>query len=432
MTKRAQIGWNVLLAVALAAGLAWTVRSAHRGWTTPGWSDASRQWVVCQYVRARINPYEIAQRLLRDTFGPATGPDRVRLKEHRIYSISSAQWTPETPGLLPGQPPPEATYPPSTMSMLVPMIGFLPERWLLPVYTTANLVWLALLLGQLARWFQAETRWPRGAAWGTAVALGLLWPPLQYVVKNGQAGIVSILCAWLAVRRCDRAPVAAGFLFLAALIKPSMALLFFIVPLVRGQWTPIWTAFFGGLVLTALPALWLGEWPWVLLAQWMDLCRYVLQGAFTVQEILNALGWENTGRGLAVVLGIWGSALAWCVRYRRARTEALFAFLALANLAWTYHERHDFALLVVLPLGFAAWTLDPQRRVRGAFGLALCAVLGASLADVFYVPDAPWAQAVRWAGRLAIPALWALTALEVRASHAGSAAPSAVDVRRPL
>ena len=175
MTKRAQIGWNVLLAVALAAGLAWTVRSAHRGWTTPGWSDASRQWVVCQYVRARINPYEIAQRLLRDTFGPATGPDRVRLKEHRIYSISSAQWTPETPGLLPGQPPPEATYPPSTMSMLVPMIGFLPERWLLPVYTTANLVWLALLLGQLARWFQAETRWPRGAAWGTAVALGLMW-----------------------------------------------------------------------------------------------------------------------------------------------------------------------------------------------------------------------------------------------------------------
>lgn len=111
------------------------------------------------------------------------------------------------------------------------------------------------------------------------------------------------------------------------------------------------------------------------------------------------------------------------IRYSR---RSIFSILSLP------HYRHDFALLVVLPLGFAAWTLDPQRRVRGAFGLALCAVLGASLADVFYVPDAPWAQAVRWAGRLAIPALWALTALEVRASHAGSAAPSAVDVRRPL
>ena len=80
MTKKAQTGWNVLVAIALLAGLVWTVRSARRAWTMHGWSDASRQWVVCQYVRARINPYELAQRLLRDTFGPSTGPDRVRLK----------------------------------------------------------------------------------------------------------------------------------------------------------------------------------------------------------------------------------------------------------------------------------------------------------------------------------------------------------------
>ena len=57
MTKTAKIGWNGLLAVGLAAGLAWTAYSAQRGWTMHGWSDASRQWVVCQYVRARINPY---------------------------------------------------------------------------------------------------------------------------------------------------------------------------------------------------------------------------------------------------------------------------------------------------------------------------------------------------------------------------------------
>ncbi|MGD9613015.1 MAG: glycosyltransferase family 87 protein [Kiritimatiellia bacterium] len=432
MTKTAKIGWNGLWAIGLAAGLVWTAYSAQRGWTMHGWSDASRQWVVCQYVRARINPYELAQRLLRDTFGPATGPDRVRLKEHRIYSISSAHWTPETPGLLPGQPPPEATYPPSTMSMLLPTIGFLPERWLLPVYTTANLVFLALLLFQFGIWLQAETRWPLRSAWGAAAALGLLWPPLQYVVQNGQAGIVSVLCAWLAIRRCDRTPLAAGFLFLAALVKPSMALLFFIVPLVRGTWKPIWTAFFAGLLLTVLPAVWLREWPWVLLAQWMDLCRYVLQGAFTVQEILNALGWENTWRGLAVVLGIWGAALAWCVRHRRARPEALFALLALANLAWTYHERHDFVLLAFLLVWFAAQAATPGRRGRGGLGLALCAVLGAALADTFYIPAAPWAHAVRWAGRLAIPALWALTALDVRASHAANPPPSAVDLRRPV
>ena len=240
------------------------------------------------------------------------------------------------------------------------------------------------------------------------------------MVQNGQAGIVSMLCAWLAVRRCDRTPVAAGFLFLAALVKPSLALLFFIVPLVRGNWRPIWTAFFAGLVLTALPAVWLREWPWTMLAQWMDLCRYVLQGAFTAQEILNALGWENTWRGAAVVLGIWGATLAWCVRWRRARPEALFALLALANLAWTYHERHDFVLLAFLLVWFAAQADLPERRGRGWLGLALCAVLGAALADYFYIPDVPWAHAVRWAGRLTLPALWILAALDVRASAAAN------------
>jgi hypothetical protein len=245
MDKRVQAGWRMAGMIGLLAGLLFTARSVQRGWTMHGWSDASRQWVVCQYVRARINPYELAQRLLHDTFGPATGPDRLRLKEHRIYSISSAEWTADTPGLLPGQPPPEATYPPSTMSMLLPTIGFLPERWLLPVYTSANIAVLILLLGQFALWFQAETGWTRAGSWGVVAALCLVWPPLQYVIQNGQAGLVSMLCAWLAVRHFDRMPVAAGLLFLGALVKPSMALLFFIVPLVRWNWKPIWTALFG-------------------------------------------------------------------------------------------------------------------------------------------------------------------------------------------
>ena len=156
----------------------------------------------------------------------------------------------------------------------------------------------------------------------------------------------------------------------------------------------------------------------MLLGQWMDLCRYVLQGAFTVQEVLNALEWENTPGAAAVVLGIWAAVLGWCAWHRRARREALFVLLCLANLAWTYHERHDFVLLVFPLVWFAAQAATPERRGRGWLGLALCAVLGAALADVFYVPDLPWAHAVRWAGRLAIPALWALTALDVRASDA--------------
>jgi hypothetical protein len=420
-----------LLILCVLAGLVFTAASARKAWRMEGWSDASRQWEVCQYVRARINPYELAQRLLNDTFGPATGPDRVRLREQRIYSISSANWTPDTPGILPGHPPPEATYPPSTMSMLLPTIGFLPQKALLPVYTLANLVVLALLIVHLAGWFQRATGLPRSFALGIVAALCLWWPPLQYALQNGQAAILSMLCALWAVQLIQRAPVASGLLFLAALVKPSMALLFFFIPLVRWRWKPIWIAFFSGLVLTLLPSVWLREWPWVLLAQWMDLCRYVLQGAFTIQEVLNAVGWENTPQGLAVVLGIWGAVLAWCAVHRRARWEPLFAFLCLANLSWTYHERHDFVLLAFLAVWFASGLLRPRRRISAAIGLGLCGVAGLALSDTVYIPDAAWAHALRWAGRLALPALWIVTARDVRLSHQEAAAPTSAITEPP-
>lgn len=409
-------GW-LLLAAAVTGGLWSTQKSAARALTLGGWSDASRQWEVCQYVKARINPYELAYRLLRDTYGPASGPDRLLLREHRIYSISSARWDENTPGLLPGHPPPEATYPPSSMSMLLPVIGFLPQRALLPAYTAANVVFLAVLVAVLAGWLRRDTGWSRPLAWALAAALCLLWTPVQQVVQNGQAGILALLAALGAMRLVDRAPMAAGALFMVALIKPSMVLLYAFIPLVRWKWKPLWTTFVLGVVLTLLPALWLREWPWVLISQWMGLCRYVLQGAFTLQEVLNAMAWENTLQGSLVVLGLWSAVLAWCALHRRAAWKDLFAFLTLANLAWTYHERHDFVMMVFLLVFFAANLAVPARRREAVLGLALCLVLGLAFSDRFYFPDTAAGHALRWAGRAALVGLWGVTAWGVRCSH---------------
>ena len=74
----------ILLAAVPAGGLWLTTKSVARAWSMGDWSDASRQWEVCQYVKARINPYELAFRLLLETYGPATGPNRILLREHRI------------------------------------------------------------------------------------------------------------------------------------------------------------------------------------------------------------------------------------------------------------------------------------------------------------------------------------------------------------
>ena len=420
----------VLLA-ALAGGLWTTLHSIGRAWDMGDWSDASRQWEVCQYVKARINPYDLAFHLLRDTYGPATGPDRILLREHRIYSISSSNWK-DHPSILPGHPPPEATYPPSTLSMLVPTIGLLPQSFLLPVYTTANILFLSLLLILLSKWFSKETRWNPWLSLGWVTALCLLWPPLQQVIQNGQAGILSLLCAWAAMARLDRSPRTAGILLTISLIKPSMVLLYFIIPLIRGKWKTLWTVFLLSAVLTLLPSFWLREWPWVLLSQWMELCRYVLQGAFTLQEVFNALAWENTWRSTAVVLLLGCAVLAWSLIHRRARWENQFAFLCLANLSWTYHERHDFVLLSVLLVLFAAQLALSPKRLLAWLGLGLCGVLGLAFTNTFYVPAENWAQVVRWAGRASLLGLWWVTAIAVHLSHMGSRPVAAENLQSPL
>lgn len=416
----------LFLAAALLCGLFFLAARTRSGLRMGGWSDASRQWEVCQYVRARINPYELADRILRDTFGPATGPDRLLLREKRIYSISSAQWDESTPGLLPGHPPPEATYPPSTLAVLLPLIGFLPQTALLPIYTSVNLLFLSVLLLFLAQWTRASTGLSASGAWLLASAVCLCWPPLVFAVQNGQAGIPVLLCALAFARLFPRRPVLAGVLLMLALVKPSMALLFAFIPLVHWRWRPLWTVFFLGVALTLLPCLWLREWPWIVLAQWMDLCRYVLQGAFSLQEVFNALAIENTVWSTLAILLLWGGVLAWCVWCRRARWEWLFAFLALANLAWTYHERHDFVLLAFPCLLFAADIVAARHRILSWIGLILCILLGTALSDFFYVPDAPWARLVRWSGRGALLALWPVVMARLRQSALAGDAPSSV------
>ena len=406
---------TVVLGTLLAFGAVMTACSFVRCLKLEDYSDAMRQWEVCQYLKARINPYELAFRLLHDTFGSATGPQRIKMKEIRIYSVNTAHWRGE-PGILPGHPPPEATYPPSTISLLAPTVGFLPKSVLLPAFAIANLMVLSILVLVLARWTRLSTGLPIGADFVLASAVCLCWPPVSFAVQNGQSCVLVLLCAFMSIWILPRHPFLAGLFLMLALLKPSMSLLFTFIPLVRWQWRTLWTTFVIGLLLTLAPCIWLGEWPWVVLTQWMGLCRYVLQGAFTLQEVFNALAIENTMWSTAAILVLWGGVLACCIRFRRARWEWLFALLALSNLAWTYHERHDFALLAFSVLLFVADAIAGRHRRLALLGLALYIVLGAALSDCFYIPATTWANHVRWMGRLALTALWPVTLARLRYS----------------
>lgn len=408
-----------MLAVALTAGL-WLLGSSVAGAVRLGdWSDAMRQWEVCQYLKAKVNPWEVALRVLHDTFGPVDGPNRLRMKDCRIYSVNSANWRGD-PGILPGHPPPEATYPPSSAAWLAPTFGMLPKAALLPVYTGFNLLCLLAVAMALTHWYQRETGTGPGTALATVAAVCCLWPPVRFGILCGQPVLFVLFCAWMAMRKMGERPFFAGLCFMGALVKPSCALLFALIPLVRWQWKPLWTTLGAGVVLFVLPCIWLGEWPWTVLAQWTGLCRYLLQGSFTLQEFINALGWDNTPMGWMVVMAVWGGTASWCILFRNARRERLFALLCLANLAWTYHERYDFSLLAMPLVLFAADVRTGQNRMRGIIGLVLCGILGVALTDAVYVPDSAWVQALRWAGRLALGGLWIVTAAAVKTSAANA------------
>lgn len=404
-----------VLLTALAVGL-WMVGKSVAGAVRLGdWSDAMRQWEVCQYLKVRVNPWEVAFRVLRETFGPVSGQNRVLMRETRIYSVNSANWRGDC-GVLPGHPPPEATYPPSSAALLTATFGMLPKAMLLPVYAVFNILCLLAVVGELGKWFRRETRTGTWVSLGTVAVIYCLWPPVRFGILCGQPILFVLLCAWMAARKMEDYPICAGMFFAGALIKPSCSLLFAVLPLLRWRWKPLWTAFFicAGLFMSS--CAWLGEWPWMVLGQWTGLCRYLLQGSFTLQEFINALAWDNTPMGWLVVVFVWGGTAGWCVFHRKARWERQFALLCLANLAWTYHERYDFALLAVPMVVFAADAWLRHNQVRGWTGLALCLVLGVAFTDGAYVTDAPWAQALRWGGRLSLLGLWGVTAVAVRQS----------------
>lgn len=389
MTFPRFIGLGWLLAV---AGALWTLSSARDAAGMGRYSDINRQWVVTQYVADRVDPYKLAHGLFKETYGPATGPDRIHLRDVKIFAIAAAKWDANTPGLKAEYGPPEATYPPSVIVLAAPFIGLLSATTVQPAMLGLNLLMLVAVVRVLAGQ-QAD---PRGALpW--VIALTLLWPPVQTTVRMGQFSLVVLACALTAMRAEERRPWLAGLLYTFALLKPSLGLLFLVHPFVRGRIVPIAVPVVLHGLGTLAMAWWLGANPLTMMADWAGLCRYVLQGAYTAQEWLNALRIENTTLATVLVLAFFGAVTLWCFLHRRAPRPAQASSLGFANLMWTYHERQDF--VAALPFFTREVTSGtPRRRL---LGLVLFAVMAGGLLEVTYGGTDACSHAARWAARAA-------------------------------
>jgi len=119
--------------VFIALGLTQIIPAARRAAVDRN-GDLSRQWLLLQYVMRGVNPYPIAFDALHRTYGVLAPRGPVHLKDVSISEIPRLGPHPLTDLAL---GPPEATYPPQSLVVLLPL-GLLPRASLV-------FIWLGLI-----------------------------------------------------------------------------------------------------------------------------------------------------------------------------------------------------------------------------------------------------------------------------------------------
>jgi hypothetical protein len=407
----------VTLFAGLAVALYWLVRDIEVALQSGREFDMHRRWVVCQFVRHGINPYPIALRELEHTYGELGG---ARPKP-RVYAMPRSRagdsWTSAERELLEGVGAPEAVYPPAADLFLAFTIGALPSGAVHVAAVALNLSWLIVCVAMLKR---PQTGWSHlPIELAPVFALTLLWSPTRLAIVAGQFSLFVTACLLLALRRPGRHQLVSGLWFALALIKPSMALPFLILPLVHGRWRTLAVAVGMHAVATGLAAARFGVAPWELLRQWTGVAAYFAQGQFTLHEMVAAFRLSDTVTGYLIVTGFALFVAGWSFRNRRADDDVLFDWLCFVSFLWTYHGPYDLVILLVPIARWFTTGLNAQRSEAFnawiAVGLFMLVGVAAS-SRVFGDEVHLSARLVRHAARLALWCGFAALTLDVRRS----------------
>jgi hypothetical protein len=294
-----------------------------------------------------------------------------------------------------------ATYPPATMTMLWPILGwpsFATTRWLWALLTAGALVWMVRVV---VRHSGATTKAERRVA--------MLLPLAMYATGaatgNGQLTVLVVACLLASLPvllREDRVrPLALAVLvFVAALAKPSLAAPFFWMVLFRPR-RPLWAiaivAIYLGLM--AVPGLVQPVGAVQLSHEFLSRTEHDMAkgaasyGHANLHSWFGAVGradWDTAGS--LVVLGLLG---LWTWRHRRADPWLLMSAAAFAARLWTYHGWYD-DLILLIPM-IALFRLAKQGATDAPkvwAGSLFAAMLGSTLAPGgLYLLPAPWNEA---------------------------------------
>jgi hypothetical protein len=281
-------------------------------------------------------------------------------------------------------------------------VGLLPQpEWALWVWFAVNLVAVAAVAIGLTR------LWPVPPGGATAsdnfrlvLAALLLFPATSWTLDSGQFALL-VLGLLLVATDPSLHWLPRGVALGVALIKPSIAMPFLFLPLVRGEWRVLLIAAAVQVVPGAYVVLQTGETV-ALFRDWLAVSRYFLQGMYTLQEWLNLASprvpWITLAGPLAV-LAVCGVTLFVGRHLSRAR---LFSLAAVTSVFWMYHGYYDFVVLLPVLLPLAGWS-DQQPAGRwSVVGIVVFAVFVVALLPAVALGEDIVTRCIRWLARFTL------------------------------
>ena len=412
------------ITIVLAVGwLIWLVAAGRGVYEKGNGSDIVRLWVVCRYVNSGNDPYSLAKDILIAKYG-AGNPGR-----NKIFFIPKEVPAQRAGDVIPELGPPEATYPAPAIGILALTIGWFPNP------TPVVWLWFGVNILALCMVAIGLTRlWTMPPGGGThfdnrryVLAALLLFPPTYFIVEVSQFSLL-VFALILAANdpACNR--VLRGIALGVALMKPSLALPFLLVPLVRREWRIVLVA----VAVQALPAAyvaWRTGRTVGLLTDWFAVAGFfTLSGMYTVQDWLALVSPRFPWIVPVASLGIMALCGLTLVVARKLPLPRLVSLAAVTSVFWTYHLGYDFIVLFPVLMALAGWTNSQPGRSWSAIGIALFALLAISFIPAVYEGgDELPIRSLRWCARLIVIGLFVreyVLVLRCAVREAGNTAPS--------
>jgi hypothetical protein len=361
------------------------VRSAARDTT----GDLGRQWVVAQYVIRGVNPFPVALDALRAHYGILAPKGPVHLKDLRIYAIPNGGPNPQTDPML---GPPEATYSPPSVMMLLPL-GLVPRNVVRFLWLLTNLALLFVVARELKLLTRAEE-----VSFFFFLGLVLVWPASSSCVEREQFSLLSLACILSARRLESTHAIAAGLLYSVSMVKPSLSIPFLLLPLLDRAILTL-----GSLAVSQLALLGAMSWavhanPFRLIGDWLTIAAYFRQGMYTVQDVINSLRIDGSIWDILIQISILVCSAAIASRFGFLRK---IAFLSVISCTWTYHSDYDFAVLLIPAVLFAVQPFD----ARWVLNFTALGIIGLGLTAPIYGGRSFVARGTREAVRFSLAAL---------------------------